>query len=194
LFIFGIKFDTLPFTKQHTMKTTYFTLTIALGIFLQSCAPKVPFTGEIRKKYQLTSDELRQLQFYVSHDIILTRTSEEAKTKTTEDGQLKIVGGKAYDEVFIKAGTPGVIEKVIDQNRIGVSFENGKYIVFGDPENSGRNYTMLAAEWKNNRGVLMYGEQEYYANRGASNIFLNFKMNKLNKIQKESRVVKGRKL
>lgn len=176
------------------MKNSSLILIAVFGILIQSCAPKIPFSGEIRSKYKLTDDELKQLQFYVSHDIILTRTEAQEKSKKTEDGQLKIEEGRSSEEVVIKAGTPGVVEKIIDQNRIAVSFEDGKYIVFGDPESKNRNYTLLAADWRNNRGVLMYGSEEFYANQGAANIFLTFKLSKLNKVQKNSRIVKGKKL
>ncbi len=163
-------------------------------IFLQSCAPRLPFTSEVRQQYKLTEDELKQLQFYISHDIILTKNAETVSSKTTEDGTLKIRKGQSTDQVIIKAGTPGIVEKVIDKNRIAVSFEQGKYLVFGDPDGNRGNYTFLAANWRSNRGVLKYGEEEMYANRGAANTFIKFKMSKLNKIQKKTRVAKGRKL
>ncbi len=176
------------------MRSVIYVFIVGIFFVLEGCAPRVPFTGEIRNKYNLSEAELKQLQFYNSHDITLSQVSEEAKTKQTQDGELKITTGKSYDEVLIKAGTRGVVEKVIDQNRIAVSFEPGSYIIFGDPDHKNYNYTLLAADWRNNRGVLNYGGKEYYANRGAANIYLKFKLSKLNKVQRKSRVVKGRKL
>lgn len=180
----------------YKMKKLTFLSFIALVILLQSCAPRIPFTQAIREQYQLSENELKQLQFYASHDIVLTRVEEDAKSKTTEDGKLKITTGKEYDQVLIKAGTPGVVEKVVDNQRIAISFEDGnnKYIVFGDPDNRKSNYTMLAPDWKNNRAILVYGGNEYYANKGASNTFVKFKMNKLNKIKRKTTIAKGRKL
>jgi hypothetical protein len=170
---------------------------VAVGaLALSSCATKVPFTQAVREKYQLTDDELKQLQFYASHDIVLTRNEKGEKSKTTEDGKLKITTGQEYEQVLIKKGTPGVVEKVVDSKRIAVSFESdgARFIVFGDPNDKKGNYTLLSPEWKDNRAVLKYGAEEYYANQGASNIYVMFKMNRLNKIKKETRVAKGRKL
>ncbi len=168
---------------------------LIIATLIQSCAPRIPFTQTIREQYDLSENELKLLQFYNSNDIVLTRVEEDKKTKKTQDGTLKITTGKAYDQVIIKAGTPGVLEKSVDNQRIGISFEDdGKYLVFGDPNNRKANYTLLAPKWENNRAVLLYGGNEYYANQGASNIYLKFKMSKLNKIKRQTRVAKGRKL
>lgn len=177
------------------MKNQLFQLSLIL-VLLSSCAAKVPFTQAIREKYQLTDEEIKQLQFYASHDIILTHNEKGEKTKETEDGKLKITTGQEYEQVLIKRGTPGVVEQVVDKNKVSVSFEagNGKFLVFGDAADSKGNYTLLAPDWKNNRAVLKYGGEEYTANQGVSNIYIMFKMNRLNKIKKETRIAKGRKL
>lgn len=182
-------------TKNKLMKTHVILAGLALTLW-SACSPKIPFTQAIREKYQLTDDELRQLQFYTSHDIVLTHAEKGEKTKTTEDGKLKITTGQEYDQVLIKKGTPGVVEKVVDSKRIAISFEteNDKFIVFGDPYDNKGNYTLLAPKWENNRAMLNYGSEEYYAGQGASNIYIMFKMNRLNKIKKQTRVAKGRKL
>ncbi len=177
-------------------KSTQILASVCCVIMLHSCATKIPFTQAIREKYQISDEELKHLQFYISHDVVLSRVSQDEKTKTLEDGTLKITTGKEYDEVLLKSGTPGVVENVLDEKRIAVSFEAGenKYIVFGDPNDRKGNYTLLAAEWKNNRGILKYGNQEYYANQGASNVYLMFKMRSLNKIKGQTKIVKGRRL
>jgi hypothetical protein len=177
------------------MKTHIILPSLALLLWT-SCASKIPFTQAIREKYQLTDDELRQLQFYASHDIILTHSEKAEKSKETEDGKLKIISGQEYEQVLIKKGTPGVVEKVVDSKRLAVSFETDgeKFIVFGDPYDNKGNYTLLAPNWENNRAVLKYGNEDYYAGQGASNIYIMFKMNRLNKIKKQTRVAKGRKL
>ncbi len=162
---------------------------------LTSCASRIPFTQAVRENYQLNENELKQLQFYVSHDITLSRVENDEKSKSTTDGKLIIKSGQEFNQILIKAGTPGIVEKVIDDKRIAVSFESpDKIIVFGDPYDRKGNYTLLAADWKNNKGVLKYGENEYFVNQGAANIYLMFKMSRLNQIKKEVRIAKGRKL
>ncbi|RMG79117.1 MAG: hypothetical protein D6707_08720 [Bacteroidetes bacterium] len=174
------------------MKKIFFFISAAA--LLSSCAPKIPFTQAIREQYKLTDDEIKQLQFYVSGDIVLQSVDEIAKGKTTQDGELVIVDGKTVEQVFIKQYTPGVAEKIIDDKKIGVSFEPGKYLVFGDATDNKGPYRLLAAEWVNRRGKVKYGDKYYYTTPGSSNVYLLFKMKKLNKLRKKQHVVKGRKV
>lgn len=163
---------------------------------LSSCAPRVPFTQATKEQYRLTESDLKQIQFYASHDIVLQRAETDQSGKETTEGTLILTEGKSVEQVLIRAGTPGIVDKVIDDNRMMVSFEDGadKGLVFGDPFDKKGKYTMLAAEWKNNRGVLDYGGKTWFAAPGASNVYLTFKMKRLRKFRKDSRVVKGRRL
>ena len=101
------------------------------------------------------------------------------------------------EQVIIKAGTPGIVEKVIDNNRIAVSFEVGDNtsIIFGAPSpKNNERYTLLAPEWSNGKGKLQYKGKTYYTVEGSAGIHLLFKIRKLNNYEKEQRVVKGRKI
>jgi len=166
-------------------------------LFITSCAPRIPFTQTLREQYKLKDNELKSLQFYASHNIILNRGERSEKEQTTEEGTLTIKSGNYVEQVIIKAGTPGVVEKVIDRNRIVVSFEVGenKFLEFGatNPKVNSR-YTLLAPKWVNNKGKIQYGGKTYFSASGSGNVHLLFKMRKLHKYSKEQRVVKGRKI
>lgn len=163
---------------------------------LQSCAPRIPFTRDIRHKENLSDEEIQRIQFYPSQDIVLQRGEKDEKGKEITEGTLTTKAEKSVEQVIIKAGTPGIIDHIIDANRFAVRFEEGegKYLVFGNPNNQER-YTLLAGEWdKNNRGKLQYGEKTYLTNTGAANVYLKFRMKNLNLFRKNQKVVKGMKL
>ncbi len=177
------------------MKHSLIILT-AISLSLYGCSPKVPFTQEIRQKYNLSEIELKGLQFYTSHDIVLRRGETSPNEKITQDGTLKVQDGKKVEEIVIKAGTPGVIDQVIDGNRLTIRFEDGanKYIVFGDMSNRNGYYTLMALDWNSGRGKVNYGEKTYFSNSGSAGIYLKFKMKELRRYEKEQKVVKGIKL
>jgi hypothetical protein len=108
----------------------------AVGLFLglsalggsTGCASLVPLTHEMRVEHDLGAEELRGLQYYTSHDIVLRR-------ELTRDGRaisghrLLLTSGKSVEEVVIPAGTPGVAVD-IGADHLGISFEPGSSIDF----------------------------------------------------------------
>ena len=174
----------------------YKTLTVVLVAFLlNACAPMVPFTQGIREKYNLNEQELKSIQFYTSHDIVLRR-GDAGTNKVTKEGELVVLQEKKVEEIFIKAGTPCVIQQLVDGNKVTVSFEEGtdKYLVFGSLSQRNGYYNLLALEWDQGRGKINYGGHTYYVPRGSENIFLLFKMKSLGKFEKDQKVLKGKKL
>jgi len=168
--------------------------TLLLG--LASCAPRVPFTQNVRDKYQLSAEDLKSIQFYNSEDIVLNRGKKSQGDKTTDEGMLTVKDGQYIEQVVIKRGTPCVVEKVVGTNKLAVTFEDGqRFLVFGNPSNNSKGkYTLLASEWNGSRGKLSYGEHAYVTNTNADAIYLEFRMKKMQEFDREQRVVKGRKL
>lgn len=177
------------------MKNIHFILILTTVLF-GACAQRIPFTQEVREKEKLSEEEIKKIQFYPSHDIVLQRGEAGEKGKEISEGTLMTKDEKSVEQVIIKAGTPGIADRVLDGNRISVRFEEGegKFLVFGDPTNQGR-YTLLAGEWdKNNRGKLQYGGKTYFTTQGAANVYLTFRMKNLYQFKKNQTVVKGMKL
>ena len=136
----------------------FFALVIVASLY--ACSSSIPFTNDDKIKYNLTEDKLKKLQFFVSRDIVLQRgeRSDEAQ-EFDQDGKLIVSSSASLDEIYIKEGTPGVVVKVMDGNRLAVSFDatdDNKYLVFGDPNNRGR-YNLMGAEWNNGKGKINYG-------------------------------------
>jgi hypothetical protein len=101
---------------------------LALSL-LAGCASKmVPFTHELRTQYDLQDEDVRSLQFYVSHTVKLRRELESTGTRIS-GGTLKLQSGKLIEEIVIEDKTPGI---ALDVNRdaLLVSFEEGSALGF----------------------------------------------------------------
>lgn len=101
---------------------------IALSM-LGGCASYIPFTHELRTEHGLTDDEVKNLQFYVSHDVTLRREVESGGRKVTPGHKLLLISGKQIEEVVIPAQTPGVAVKV-GPRALAVSFQPGTAMIF----------------------------------------------------------------
>ena len=102
-------------------------MTIASAL-LSGCRSLVVFTHEMRAQHNLSDEDLRELQFYVSHDVTLRRELH-TKRRIIDDGHLKLHAGKAIEEVLVEAHTPGVATAV-DADTIVISFEEGSSLDF----------------------------------------------------------------
>lgn len=170
-------------------------LVVVAGLY--ACSPSIPFTNEDKIKYNLTEERIKKLQFFVSRDIVLQRgeRTDEAQ-EFDKDGKLVVSSSALLDEIYIKEGTPGVVVKVIDENKVAVSFDatdDNKYLVFGDPNNRGR-YNLMGAEWNNGKGKINYGGKVYYVMPGGASAYLKYKMKKSNESRKSQSAAKGRKV
>jgi len=170
---------------------------LALALLGAGCSPKIPFSQHIREQYKLNDAALKGLQYYNSHDIVLNRAESSANEQGTVEGTLVIESGKSVEQVTIPAGTPGIAERVPGTNSLAVSFEVGENtdLVFGTSNtNSNGRYTLMAPSWKGEKGKINYNGKIYYTSRGSGDTYLQFKMKRLNKVIRNQRTVKGRKI
>ena len=168
-----------------------FIIAAAISTFA-SCSPKVPFTEAVRQNYNLTPDEIKQIQFYTSGDIVLVRGTKE-NDKETYNHTLTVTQGKRIEEVAIPKGTPGLAE-IVNDHSLKVSFENGagKSITFGVKMNSDSTYKFIAEEWKDDKGKVLYDGRTFFALKGAENVGLLFRLKGLDKNTTKRRVVGGK--
>lgn len=113
-------------TRSHVPALVLSALALTM---LGGCASYIPFTHELRTEHGLTDEEVKNLQFYVSHDITLRREVESGGRKVTPGHKLLLISGKQIEEVVIGAKTPGVAVKV-GPRAIAVSFQPGTSLVF----------------------------------------------------------------
>jgi hypothetical protein len=100
-------------------------LCVAASLSLASlaCGARMaPLTQEIRFQNNLSDDELRGLQYYLSDDVVLRRVVESHDRHVTGSHKLQIIAGKMVEQIVIEKGTPGVATAV-GSDYISVSFE-----------------------------------------------------------------------
>lgn len=116
---------------NHRLSSFFaFVAAALLALALAGCGPRlVPFTHELRAQHNLSAADLKNLQFYVSHQITLRRELESGGSQVTANHKLLVVAGKTIEEVVIEEHTPGVAVQ-IGERTIAVSFEPGSSFLF----------------------------------------------------------------
>jgi hypothetical protein len=105
-------------------------LTLFILLFATGCGGGlIAFTHELREQQGLTTEELKNLQWYVSHRITLRRELESGGRQVTGTHKLLVVSGKNVEEVVVEEHTP-CIAVAIGENTISVSFEQGSSLDF----------------------------------------------------------------
>ncbi len=173
-----------------------FILSIGVLTLMTACQSTTPFTNSVRTKYNLDEAKLKKMQFYISSDISLQRGERSAEgQELDEDGKLIVSSTASLDNISVDGKTPGVCVKVIDGNKIAVSFfeTDDQYLVFGDPNNRGR-YNLMGAEWTNGKGKITFGGKTYYIMPGGASAYLKFEMKKIKDYKSTNTKAKGRKV
>ena len=176
------------------MKTTYFFLLLS-ALLLSSCSPTLTyFTQDLYRENKWSDDELKQIQFYLSHSIILKREAGSDASEIRE-GEIRIRGGRKVEEIYIPAGTPCVFLFSPKENRLAVSFEKtgkDRYLMFGpNPKTDGR-YVLLAAEWDKRQGKVTYDGSSWWVDDESAIAGLMVDLKRSRHVTVRSRVAQGR--
>ena len=170
-------------------------LLITLISFLSSCKNLVPYTDAMKKKYNWGESEIKRIQFYVSHDIILHREALKGSTDIVQ-GKIKTIHGSKVEEIIIPAGRKGVVTEIPNDKKLLVSFEQSddRYLSFGVNPNASDRYVLLASDWKNEMGKVHYAGNEYYTDPDSKYASLLVDLRKIENMEVKQRVAKGRKV
>ncbi|MCB0662217.1 MAG: hypothetical protein KDC24_05735 [Saprospiraceae bacterium] len=173
-------------------------LFLAIPLFLLSaCSPTLTsFTKEIYNDNNWTEDELRQIQFYLSEDIVLTRQRKGARS-VIEDGAITMEKGKEVDEIVIPKGTPGVFLFSPKKERMAISFEEGnekRFLMFGPNPKMGDRFVLLASEWDKKRGKVKYDDSYYWVASDDAFAGLMVDLKSINKVKVKTQVASGNKV
>lgn len=171
---------------------------------LTSCSTsRMYFTVETKLQVEKASIPLTQLQFYNSEEIVLVRQMSKEEFGV-EKGRVKIENGKQVEEVIIPRNTPGICE-LHDEKTLKVSFDKGNdnAIAFlverrNGVVTEGSHFKIGAKEWitterGNKVGKLDYEGKVFTLVRGLNSQLLIDK-SVLNKVDRDTKVAKGRKL
>ena len=171
---------------------------------LSSCSMnRMLLTVDTKQEIEKAGIDIKQVQFYNSEEIVLSRELRNGELKVAE-GKVRIENGKSIEEIIIPANTPGICE-MNDEKTLKVSFDtgDGKTIPFlverrGDIVTAGSYFKIGAKKWvRTSRGQRVgkvdYQGQIYNLVRGA-NSRLMIDKSVLNKVDRNTHVAKGRKL
>jgi hypothetical protein len=103
-------------------------LLLVVPMLLTGCATKVAFTPNLIDEYKLDGDALKDLQFYTSDKIVLTRAVTNEVTGK-EKHHLKRIRDRYVEVVTVRKDTPGRITE-IGEDTFKVCFEDGGILTF----------------------------------------------------------------
>lgn len=178
------------------MRKIYYFLFFGI-LILTSCGRRLsPLTENMVRENRWTENDLQQIQFYLSEDIVMTRRIG-GSASTIESGEIKIVNGQKVEQVLIEKGTPGVALFSPSRGALAISFEaesDRRFLIFGASDRMGGRYVLRARDWNRNSGTVTY-EGKYYRVQG-SNAYASLlvDLKKVNKTIVDSRRAGGRRV
>ena len=167
---------------------------LLLLLIVASCATKVPYTNQIRDEFELDdASKMKGVQFYTYGPIILEKRSSEGVKTTESDGDLVKSESTTSDRIIIPSSTKCVFEDFTEEGGIIVRFEkgSGKVLRFAMKQNTNLEKYYFVATWKNGKGVVEYGSEEYVVSSQSARAYLVVKIEKWQKEKKKDRVVRG---
>lgn len=168
----------------------------AIGLFT-SCSPKLTyFTQDLYDKYRWSDEELKQIQFYVSDDIVLYKKAD-ASSAQIEGGKIKLTKENTGEQVVIKRGTPGVFLFSPKSYRFAISFhenDDSRFLMFGPNNKNNGKFGLLAKDWEKFDGTVTYNNEKYTVKNQSAFSTLLVDLKKVVKDERSSKVEQGRKL
>jgi len=164
------------------------------ALFFSSCSDTLsPYTTQVQRSAQLNEEKLKQIQFYISDEIVLQRNLSGSET-TISGGTVKMVNGREVEEIIIPSGTPGIVIGS-SGNLLHVSFdESGNFLRFGPNQGVGGRYTVMAYDWQGSTGYVMYGDKQFRLVSYAKYAHLLLDMERYDAVTTSTTEVSGRTL
>ncbi len=181
--------------KINTMKHTFFFFSL-LAIFTSCSHNLTPFNQDLYDKYRWSSEDLKNIQFYLSKDIVLYK-KQYGSEASIADGKINIKSEKKGERVVIKRGTPGAFIFSPKNNRFAISFndnDDSKYLMFGPNNALNGKYALLAKEWEKHEGTVTYNNESYVVDAHDALSILLVDLRKISKEAFSVKEEKGRKI
>ena len=172
----------------------YFLLSGLVCVLMASCSPRFTyFTEDLYEKQKWDQDDIKRIQFYTSHDIILSRSVSEGETKIDE-GKIRIINGKKVQQIVIKERTPGVVILLPKEDRFAISFEEDDeaYLMFGPNPKYHKRFALLAQDWEKDGGQVHYKGQLYHVDNESALAALMVDLRRIGDTQVDTRRAQGR--
>ena len=158
----------------------------------------VPFTKDLKQRLERENIDIKRVQFYVDQKLILSRNVDDKKAQVSS-GVVRLENGKYINEVIIPAFTPGICDTIMN-DRMMINFEQGNNdLAFG--QGSGytfANFVLYGSEWKNGTAAVTFDSNKFRASCGScadvASATLVVRKSEIDKFERKSRTVKGRKV
>ena len=182
---------------------------IVASLLLISCAKKPvleptvvekiehsDFMSKMISEYSLSQENLKNLQFYVSHDIVLHKQSR-VDSASVSKGTLLLDSSSESNEIIIKAGTPCLFVEG-DEKLITIGFDNDVVLNFANPCSEGcvknAKYYLAADSWIDQIGTLQVKGMTYTALGVSGKSYLCIDKKSLENNRRNSITLKGIKV
>lgn len=170
---------------------------IAMGWLVSSCGPTLtPFTKRLYEEQKWSETDLKRIQFYLSHDVVLRRETSGSSSDIVS-GEIKIVGGKRVEEVVVRKGTPGVFLFSPKESRFAITFDSStdeNYLMFGPNPRASNQFVLLASDWDRRQGTITYGGKTYNVDSSSAFSGLMVDLKRSQRISVNSKTAGGRKV
>jgi hypothetical protein len=174
----------------------YLLLLCLLSLFTACAKQLTPFNQDLYDKYRWSNEELKNIQFYLSDDIVLYKKLDGSEASIS-DGKIQIKKEKKGEKILMKRGTPGVYIFSPKNNRFAISFhesDDTKYLMFGPNEALKGNFALLGKEWGKYQGQVTYEDQTYIVNADDALAILLVDLRKVSKYNYQNKEERGRKI
>lgn len=183
-------------TKSCPMKRITFLFVIASLFMMSSCSKQLTYlTEKLYDDHQWSEPELKQIQFYVSEDIVLYRASKSGNS-TIQDGKIRINSDHKVEEVRINSGTPGTLIFSPKEDRFAICFDkdSDKYLMFGPHKKARGRFVLMAKKWNKREGIITYGGEEYYTDSNSAYAALMVDIDKAQRSVTKTNTARGRQV
>lgn len=154
----------------------------------------IAFTQKIRSHYQLGSEELKKLQFYISDEVAFKKSMQSPELYVIQKGKLYTKEQAILDEVIVKKHTPGIaVGEFFSDYELAISFEEGADLPFKATAQNG--YYHLKRIGDDNRAMqLNYQGQSYGLANLTAQPYLLISQEALKKLVEHKKVLAGREV
>jgi hypothetical protein len=168
-------------------------LASVIALAFPSCAKKELFRNSTPMDYQLSQEDLRLVQYYITSNVVLKRTERKKETGVTNSNILKAEESIYSKEITVDAATAGAAVKVTPR-RLSIAFERGLVMDFAPMDDRPTTpYSLIAV---NGTPISKSGEAVLYQGRDYLLTFgtypmLNYKFTTTLNEKKDKESVKG---
>ena len=100
-----------------------------ITIFIIGCASQIPFTKNMIDEYQLDEDGIKNIQFYISHNLRLEREVTDIDKNIDPSRSLLTIEDKLIERIDFKKNTPCIVVST-NADKLNVAFEHSDNLAF----------------------------------------------------------------